>query len=106
MVEKEGTETEEEAKKAYRAAREDSNDTAERTVDAKVSSALINRVGTSFSFGILNFSSLMCVLKLVTNFLGFPNFRLMPCSISLKKKLMTWMPKLVIVGDYLIGMYV
>lgn len=44
MVEKEGTETEEEAKKAYRAAREDSNDTAERTVDAKVSSALINKV--------------------------------------------------------------
>ncbi|KAL1803162.1 hypothetical protein ACET3Z_031809 [Daucus carota] len=44
MVEKEGTETEEAAKKAYRAAREESNDTEEKTVDAKVSSALINRV--------------------------------------------------------------
>lgn len=47
MVDKEGTETEEAAKKAYRAAREESNDTEEKTVDAKVSSALINRVRTS-----------------------------------------------------------
>lgn len=44
MVEKEGTETEEAAKKAYRAASEEGNDTEEKTVDAKVSSALINRV--------------------------------------------------------------
>ncbi|XP_074332132.1 uncharacterized protein LOC141668963 [Apium graveolens] len=44
MVEKEGTETEEAAKTAYRAAREEGNDTEEKTVDAKVSSALINRV--------------------------------------------------------------
>lgn len=50
MVEKEGTETEEAAKNAYRAAREEGNDTEEKTVDAKVSSALINRVRTSFSF--------------------------------------------------------
>ena len=49
MVEKEGTETEEATKKAYRSAREKSNDTEEKTVDDKVSSALINRVGTSFS---------------------------------------------------------
>lgn len=56
MVEKEGTETEEEAKKAYRSAREKSNDTEERTVDDKVSSALINRVGTSFPlFLFVNF---------------------------------------------------
>lgn len=59
MVEKEGTETEEEAKKAYRAAREDSNDTAERTVDAKVSSALINKVGTSFLLSFYKFSVAM-----------------------------------------------
>ncbi|WOG83007.1 hypothetical protein DCAR_0102180 [Daucus carota subsp. sativus] len=44
MVEKEGTETEEATKKAYRSAREKSNDTEEKTVDDKVSSALINRV--------------------------------------------------------------
>ena len=53
MVEKEGTETEEAAKKAYRAAREESNDTEEKTVDANVSSALINRVRTSVSLFIL-----------------------------------------------------
>lgn len=44
MVEKEGTEGEEEAKRAYRAAREDSDHSAEKTVDEKVSSALIDRV--------------------------------------------------------------
>lgn len=44
MVEKEGTEGEEEAKKAYRAAREDSDHDAEKDIDDKVSSALINRV--------------------------------------------------------------
>lgn len=44
MVKKEGTETEEEAKKAYRSAREKSNDNEEKTVDDKVSSALINRI--------------------------------------------------------------
>ncbi|PIA45850.1 hypothetical protein AQUCO_01600234v1 [Aquilegia coerulea] len=44
MVEKEGTEGEEEAKKAYRAASEDNEQAAETTVDDKVSSALIDRV--------------------------------------------------------------
>lgn len=44
MVEKEGTEGEEEAKKAYKAAREDSDHTAEKAIDDKVSSALIDRV--------------------------------------------------------------
>ncbi|KAF5205887.1 Letm1 domain-containing protein letm2 protein [Thalictrum thalictroides] len=44
MVEKEGTEGEEEAKKAYRAASEVSEQAAETTVDDKVSSALIDRV--------------------------------------------------------------
>uniref|UniRef100_A0A5B7AYH9 Mitochondrial proton/calcium exchanger protein n=1 Tax=Davidia involucrata TaxID=16924 RepID=A0A5B7AYH9_DAVIN len=44
MVEKEGTEGEEEARKAYKAAREDSEHTTERAVDNKVSSALIDRV--------------------------------------------------------------
>ncbi|KAI3975557.1 hypothetical protein MKX01_002389 [Papaver californicum] len=46
MVEKEGAEGEEEVKKAYKAAREDSDDSSERPVDNKVSSALIDRVDT------------------------------------------------------------
>ena len=44
MVDKEGTEGEEEAKKAYRAAREESDHAAETDISDKVSSALINRV--------------------------------------------------------------
>ncbi|XP_043722285.1 mitochondrial proton/calcium exchanger protein-like isoform X2 [Telopea speciosissima] len=44
LVEKEGMEGEEEAKKAYRAAREDSDQAAETAVDNKVSSALIDKV--------------------------------------------------------------
>ncbi|XVF30221.1 hypothetical protein REPUB_Repub16aG0039000 [Reevesia pubescens] len=44
MVEKEGTEGEEEAKKAYKAARESSDHTAEKEIGDKVSSALIDRV--------------------------------------------------------------
>ncbi|KAJ6726808.1 LEUCINE ZIPPER-EF-HAND CONTAINING TRANSMEMBRANE PROTEIN [Salix purpurea] len=44
MVDKEGTEGEEEAKKAYRAAREESDHAAETAISDKVSSALINRV--------------------------------------------------------------
>lgn len=44
VVNKEGTDAEEETKKAYRAAREDSDDTTETTVNDKVSAALINRV--------------------------------------------------------------
>lgn len=46
MVEKEGTDGEEEAKKAYKAAREDSDHAAETAADQKVSSALIDRVIT------------------------------------------------------------
>ncbi|KAK4858038.1 hypothetical protein QYF36_010010 [Acer negundo] len=44
MVDREGTEGEEETKKAYRAAREETDDDAEKDVDDKVSSALIDRV--------------------------------------------------------------
>ncbi|XP_039034821.1 mitochondrial proton/calcium exchanger protein-like [Hibiscus syriacus] len=44
MVEKEGTEEEEEAKKAYQAAREHSDYTAQKAIGDKVSSALIDRV--------------------------------------------------------------
>ncbi|XP_007028117.2 PREDICTED: LETM1 and EF-hand domain-containing protein 1, mitochondrial [Theobroma cacao] len=44
MVEKEGTKGEEEAKKAYKAAREDSDRTAGKAIGDKVSSALIDRV--------------------------------------------------------------
>jgi LETM1 and EF-hand domain-containing protein 1 len=60
MVDKEGTEGEEEAKKAYRAAREESDHAAETAISDKISSALINRVSylessvllASFSFFI------------------------------------------------------
>ncbi|XP_020549078.1 LETM1 domain-containing protein LETM2, mitochondrial isoform X3 [Sesamum indicum] len=44
MVEKEGTDGEEEARKAYKAAREESDHAAERAAGHEVSSALINRV--------------------------------------------------------------
>lgn len=44
MVEKEGTEGEEEAKKAYKAAREETDHVAEMAVEKKVSSSLIDRV--------------------------------------------------------------
>ncbi|KAL4325202.1 hypothetical protein GQ457_11G005610 [Hibiscus cannabinus] len=44
MVEKEGTEDEEEAKKAYQAAREHSDYTAQKAISDKVSSRLIDRV--------------------------------------------------------------
>ncbi|KAJ4975523.1 hypothetical protein NE237_000629 [Protea cynaroides] len=44
MVEKEGMEGEVEAKKAYRAAREDSDHAAEKVIGDRVSSALIDRV--------------------------------------------------------------
>lgn len=44
MVEKEGKEGEEEAKKAYRAARENTDQYAEKEVGNKISSALIDRV--------------------------------------------------------------
>lgn len=43
MVEKEGTEGEEEVKLAYKAARKENDHAAERATDDKVSSALINR---------------------------------------------------------------
>ena len=44
MVEKEGTEGEEEAKKAYKEARKDSDQAAELALTDKASSALIDRV--------------------------------------------------------------
>ena len=48
MLEKEGTEGEEEARRAYRAAREKSNHAAEAAAGEKVSSTLIDRVRSSF----------------------------------------------------------
>lgn len=47
MVAKEGTPEEEEARKAYRAAREDSDHAAEVASESRVSSALIERVRLS-----------------------------------------------------------
>lgn len=56
-VEKEGTEGEEEAKKAYRAARQESDDDAEKAIGEKVSSALIDRV--------IIFEMIICYLNLL-----------------------------------------
>lgn len=46
MVEKEGTEDEEEAREAYRSARKDSDHAVEMAVADKASSALIDRVSS------------------------------------------------------------
>ncbi|XP_071706066.1 uncharacterized protein [Rutidosis leptorrhynchoides] len=46
MVEKEGTDSEEEAKKAYRAARTDTDHAAEMAIGHKISSSLIEKVDT------------------------------------------------------------
>lgn len=46
MVEKQGTEDEEEAREAYRAARKDSDNAVEMAVADKASSALIDRVSS------------------------------------------------------------
>jgi len=48
MLAKVGTDGEEEARRAYRAAREESNHAAEAAVVEKVSSALIDKVRSSF----------------------------------------------------------
>ena len=48
MLAKVGTDGEEEARRAYRVAREESNHAAEAAVGEKVSSALIDRVRSSF----------------------------------------------------------
>lgn len=48
MLEKEGTDGEEEAKKAYKAAREKSDHAAEVAAADKVSSALVDRVRNDF----------------------------------------------------------
>lgn len=64
MLEKEGTEGEEEAKKAYKAARERSDHAAELAAGDKISSALIDRVRnlhsaahSFFLFAVLSFLS-------------------------------------------------
>lgn len=44
MVKKEGKDGQEEARRAYKAARQDTDQAAELTLGRKVSSALINRV--------------------------------------------------------------
>jgi hypothetical protein len=49
MLEKEGTEGEEEAKKAYFAAREETDHDAEVAAEEKVSSALIEKVRDSLN---------------------------------------------------------
>jgi hypothetical protein len=63
MLEKEGTEGEEEAKKAYMAAREESGHADEDAAEEKVSSALIEKVRNPFTHVIPYLISLW--LKLV-----------------------------------------
>ena len=61
MVKKEGKDGEEEARRAYKAARQDTDQDAESTFGRKVSSALINRV-TRF-FVIIVFHELILVSR-------------------------------------------
>ncbi|KAK8662091.1 hypothetical protein V6N13_091679 [Hibiscus sabdariffa] len=62
MVEKEGTEDEEEAKKAYQAAREHSDHTAQKAIGDKVSSALIDRVMISVDLRLKQTSTSILLL--------------------------------------------
>ena len=55
MVEKEGTEGEEKAKKAYKATRMGNDLITEKTIDDKVSSVLIDRVIISVDSSITTF---------------------------------------------------
>lgn len=50
MVEKGGTDDEEEARKAYLAAREDSDRSAQKAIADKTSSALLDRVNKTTKF--------------------------------------------------------
>ena len=79
MVEKEGTDGAEEAKKAYRAAREDSNQAVERALGDKVYSALRDRVKMIYDFNShrLSVFSLISLLKVATYLLveAFSVFR-------------------------------
>ena len=68
MLEKEGTEGEEEAKRAYMAAREESNDADEVAAEEEVSSALIEKVRNPFTHVIPYLISLW--LKLVQYVFG------------------------------------
>lgn len=52
MVEKGGTDDEEEARKAYLAAREDSDRSAQKAIADKTSSALLDRVTTILYFSV------------------------------------------------------
>lgn len=60
IVEKEGTDGEEEARKAYKAAREDSGRADEQAAGDKVSSALIDRVRHFQTIWICYFN-LLCI---------------------------------------------
>lgn len=64
MLEKEGTEDEEEARRAYRAAREESNHAAEAAAGERVSSALIDRVRNHMKYPL--FSRKICGMYFVT----------------------------------------
>lgn len=107
MVEKEGTEGEEAAKKAYKEAREEIDDDAEKAAGDKVSSALINRVRI-VPISTISLSPFFIVIRAVLgwspSYLSVPPLcRLMLCSKSLKRRLTTWMPKLATSGGCSIG---
>jgi hypothetical protein len=111
MVEKEGTDGEKDAIKAYRAAREEIDNADEVAEGDEVSSSLIERVRI-FPFQVLFFlvffsswyKQYQCTQHDTNYCVFFVYFRLMLCSKILKRKSMMWMPKSVIVGDYLTGL--
>jgi hypothetical protein len=109
MVDKEGTGGEKDAMKAYRAAREETDNTAEEAEGDEASAALIERVRifkSKYYFSLSLSLSLFSVswykdyrfTQHDSNyFMSFVYFRLMLCSKILKRKLMMWMLKSVIV---------
>lgn len=114
MVEKEGTDGEKDVMKAYRAAaaaREESDNANEVAEGEEVSSALreSKNISVPSNFFLVFFSSwykhYQCTQRDI-NYLYclFVFFRLMLCSKILNRKLMMWMPKSVIVGDYWTGL--
>lgn len=70
MVRKEGSEGEQEAKKAYRAARKDSDGALEVAINDKVSSALVDKVNlwpSTSSFYLMPFNN--CKIKKKSDYL-------------------------------------
>lgn len=116
MLAKEGTDGEEEAKKAYKAAREKSDHAAELAAGDRVSSALIDRVrgGLSVAHYSLLFFPVSVEIRIVFAVCDSPydslpiivHPRSTPCSRSSRRRLMMWMLQLAIVGSCWTGRHV